>query len=313
MRKIILITVCVIFLTNLYSQQVEESKIKLFPLSPQAGSLGQYGELPIDLSTGKINYTIPIYTIKIGDFEYPIQLSYNYNGYRPEDIPSNVGYGWSINTAGYISTQVRGLCDFSGRGYQRSANDYLIPYLTNRWNIELSPTQANEKLKLYYRLSTEGEIDNEPDKFAVNAGKLNFSFYLDENAKALCLPKTNNIVNLGYNNFDPLFNITDDLGNLYKFGLIEKTENQGSSDRVDIANSGYNLTEVITKSNNSILFSYSPKYRNVRSYVNTLKKCILNTKRPPSGQGAGTNLQQTDSHITYNQIKEIKFIQGKIE
>lgn len=313
MRKIILTTVCALFLTNLYSQQVEESKIKLFPLSPQAGSLGQYGELPIDLSTGKINYTIPIYTIKVGDFEYPIQLSYNYNGYRPEDIPSNVGYGWSINTAGYISTQVRGLCDFSGRGYQRSANDYLIPYLTNRWNIELSPTQANEKLKLYYRLSTEGEIDNEPDKFAVNAGKLNFSFYLDENAKALYLPKTNNIVNLGYNNFDPLFNITDDFGNLYKFGLIEKTENQGSSDRVDIANSGYNLTEVITKSNNSILFSYTPKYRNIRSYVNTLKKCILNTKRPPSGQGSGTNLQQTDSHITYNQIKEIKFIQGKIE
>ncbi|MDI9312854.1 MAG: RHS repeat protein [Limnohabitans sp.] len=298
---------------NSIAQTNENASInKIFPVSPQAASLGQYGEIPIDLCTGKINYTIPIYTIKVGDFEYPIQLSYNYNGYRPEDIPSNVGYGWSINTSGYISTQVRGLCDFSARGYQNTANDNLIPYLTGRWYNQLSPSQAIERTKLYLRLSDEGQIDNEPDKFVVNVGKLGFSFYLDENAKAFCLPKSNNTVKLGYNNLEPFFDITDDLGNFYKFGLVEKTENQGSSLLVDIANSGYNLTEIITKTKSSILFSYTPKYRNVRSYTNTLKRCVFNDKRPPSGI-TGTSLQQNDSFISYNQIKDIKFIDGRIE
>ena len=312
-NSILLSLLFLLFSINIYGQdKTSEKSPGIFPVSPQAGNLGQFGEIPVDLCTGKINYTIPIYTIKIGDFEYPIQLSYNYNGYRPEDIPSNVGYGWSINTSGYISTQVRGLCDFSAEGYQRTAKDNLIPYLTRRWYRELPPTQANERIKLFLRLSEEGQIDNEPDKFVVNAGKLGFSFYLDENAKAFYLPKSNNTVKLGYNKLEPFFDITDDLGNFYKFDLVEQTENQGTSLRVAVANSGYNLTEIITKTKSSILFSYTPKYRNVRSYTNSLKRCVFNNKRPPS-EITGTSLEQNDSFISYNQIKDIKFIDGRIE
>lgn len=46
------------------------------PVSPEAASLGKYGDLPVNLATGRINYTIPIFTIKEGNFELPIYSSF---------------------------------------------------------------------------------------------------------------------------------------------------------------------------------------------------------------------------------------------
>ena len=112
---------------NILAQE-EESQPKLpqvVPVSPEAASLGKYGDLPVNFSTGKINYTIPIYTIKVGDFELPLTLSYSYGGFMPEEEPSMVGMGWTANFGGAIIRQLKGKPDEKGTlGYLNLSNYY---------------------------------------------------------------------------------------------------------------------------------------------------------------------------------------------
>ncbi|MBR5744065.1 MAG: hypothetical protein IKX94_01900, partial [Muribaculaceae bacterium] len=44
-------------------------------LSPNATSLGEYGEVPVSLFSGIPQVEIPLYTIEVGDHQVPISLS----------------------------------------------------------------------------------------------------------------------------------------------------------------------------------------------------------------------------------------------
>jgi hypothetical protein len=184
MRKVkYIFIVFLLVLTNKIVGQnsSNENKLDFFPVSPQAGSLGKYGDLPVDLCTGKVNYTIPIFTIKEGDFEFPIQLSYNYNGLQVGDMLGQVGAGWSINSSGYISVATRGGSDFSsfntsGYIYSNIGKDIVKPYVNGEWN-SLPDNIKKEKIYNLFSGSASGRLDTEPDKYIVNSGNLNFSFF----------------------------------------------------------------------------------------------------------------------------------------
>jgi hypothetical protein len=310
------ITFFLFFLSNFigFSQANQNGEAnKIFPLSPQAGILGQYGELPVDLSTGKIGYTIPIYTIKVNDFEYPIQLSYNYNGLRPDDIPGNVGYGWSINTSGYISNNIRGLSDLSAKGYSKNAKNYILPFLNKEWDF-LPPFEREKKVSDFFYNVNIGQIDTEPDRFIVNSGKMNFSFLLDENRVPFSYPYSNNKVELSFDFGEPQFKIIDDSGNKYSFTKLEYSESQLNNYFVDSKISAFNLTQITTKNNSFINFVYSTKYRNTPFFINN--KRILtngNTKSMPAGVRPENKLISGNSFTIYNEIKEIFFENGKVE
>lgn len=86
-------------ITNAQESSVQNfipKALNIYPLSPEAASLGKHGELPVNLATGKINYTVPLYTIKVGDFKWPIYLSYNHGGLKTEEDPGIVGLGWDL-------------------------------------------------------------------------------------------------------------------------------------------------------------------------------------------------------------------------
>ena len=93
--------------------------------SPQAASISKVGEIPIDISTGRMNYTIPIFEIKEGDFSMPINLSYNYSGLLLDDAPGYAGVGWTFNIGGSILHSINGLDD-TNREYQK---EYAYNYI----------------------------------------------------------------------------------------------------------------------------------------------------------------------------------------
>ncbi|MBQ3771535.1 MAG: hypothetical protein II908_01230, partial [Bacteroidaceae bacterium] len=65
---------------NAYSQNTDiynDILQKLTPQSPQASMMQRFGNYPVDYSTGVPNISVPLYTIKIGDFELPISIDYH--------------------------------------------------------------------------------------------------------------------------------------------------------------------------------------------------------------------------------------------
>jgi len=76
-----------------------------------AQSLGQFGEIPVDLFTGRVNINIPIYTIRYNGMEVPISISYHGGGIKVTDEAGSVGLGWTLNVGGVINRIVRGMPD----------------------------------------------------------------------------------------------------------------------------------------------------------------------------------------------------------
>lgn len=65
----------------------------------------------ISLYTGVPNITIPVFDIKVGDYNFPISLRYHGGGIRVSQEASCVGLGWTLDAEGYIGRQVRDLDD----------------------------------------------------------------------------------------------------------------------------------------------------------------------------------------------------------
>lgn len=79
--------------------------------SPNAASLGLYGDIPVSHFTGVPNIEIPLYTLQKGNTTFPVGLSYHASGFRPDEHPGWVGMGWSLNAGGAISRSVNDMPD----------------------------------------------------------------------------------------------------------------------------------------------------------------------------------------------------------
>jgi len=79
---------------------------KVMHPSPEAMAFMRYGEIPVSLSTGVPEISIPIYTIKANGLEIPISISYHASGIKVRDISGVVGLGWVLNAGGMITQTV---------------------------------------------------------------------------------------------------------------------------------------------------------------------------------------------------------------
>lgn len=91
-------------------------KSKIVPPSPEAASLGKYGQYPVTLNNGLVNISLPIYDITAGQLHLPISLSYHAAGVRAYDVSSCVGLGWTLNAGGAITRSILGFPDESTIG-----------------------------------------------------------------------------------------------------------------------------------------------------------------------------------------------------
>src|SRR6202012_3399330 len=99
------------------------------PPSPNAASLGQYADWPVNLFTGLPEINIPIYALKGRNLSVPIGLSYHASGIKVGENASCVGLGWSLQAGGVITRSVRGLPDDAGgtAGYLGLRSQYNNP------------------------------------------------------------------------------------------------------------------------------------------------------------------------------------------
>lgn len=242
-----------------FSQKTPGSQI--IPPAPNAANIAQFVATPMTLYTGTPQINIPIYTIKVGNFELPISMNYNAGGIKVADMASWTGLGWSLSAGGVITRSVVGRPDETPLfGY---LNSTIPPPLTeanrNQWNEYASGIRDGEPDIFYYNLPgysgryvfhKDGNIHLIPKQnFKVTVKEiLNVSFAEDNGGSADCIVK---------------WEIVDDKGIIYRFNDYEKNVSTSRDQNVSGTTAGplsinsWYLTEIELPSGQKIIFSYN--------------------------------------------------------
>lgn len=153
-----------------------------FP-TPNAASLGKYGQVPVSYYNGLVNISIPIYTIKLRDIEIPITLQYYAGGNKPEEHPGWTGLGWNLQTGGSITRVIKGKKD------ETLERDLVLHYKTIYegkqfgffYKHNFLNTTTNQIDKDYMENILENLVikhyDTEPDEFIFNFSGISGSFF----------------------------------------------------------------------------------------------------------------------------------------
>ena len=178
--KHLLTTVCLLFYQiGIYSQISQQP---LSVLSPNAASLGLYGDIPVSFYTGTPEISIPLYDVKVSDFTLPISLNYHASGVQVDQRSGWTGMNWTLFAGGVITRTINGGApdEYNNPKYYLGANaGYYFNYNllnTNSWNqltyLRSIAQSTNESLK-----------DEAPDEFSFSFPGYNGKFYLDHTRK----------------------------------------------------------------------------------------------------------------------------------
>ncbi|TJZ49896.1 hypothetical protein FAZ15_21985 [Sphingobacterium olei] len=216
------------------------SPVPLSKPSPNASSLGIYGEIPVSLYTGVPDIRIPIHTLGSSGIEVPISLSYHAGGFRPDEHPSWVGAGFSLHGGGVITRQVRNVPDENGFGFD-------LQDFSGRGFYETHSVLggANWAATSTHNIPNGNYIDREPDVFVFNFLGYSGEFFLDHTGEwrvrsdfaikvefeqddfIYKFPAQHNVPVSGSVYSSRTFNkfvLTDDKGNKYVFGTSDAIE-----------------------------------------------------------------------------------------
>ena len=232
--------IIILFFTNLLFGQ-EPSMPSIVKPSPNAAALGAYGEYQVSNYTGIPNINIPIYTVKSGNIELPISLSYNASGVKVANEASWVGLGWSLNAGGVITRQVIKMDDFKeGDGYAR--NNYTFPqadgdntaigaYYLNSATSTPHPWNPITYPDTEFILGGGNGKDTEADIYNYNflgySGKLLIKKY--ENGLIRAVPTEQNSLGFVYHLDIKQWEVTDVKGWKYYFGTTEISTSSSTS------------------------------------------------------------------------------------
>lgn len=242
-----------------FGQQTSlSSDLVSFPVSPEAGRLSVYGNIPVNLFYGQLDKTTNLFNGKVGDYNLSLNLSYNYSGNRLEETPSIVGLGWQLVTGGVITREVRGLPDEHPRGYYGNGGSLRDNILAGYFN--------NGVISEFYATKImEGEYDTEVDKYNLSVNGINFSFKIGLDGTAVFLSKHNyklEIVRNSTNNLDIVkFILIDTNSNQYIFEEKETNEPLYRDDNIfndsfQRYTSSWQLSKIITNNESSIVYNY---------------------------------------------------------
>ena len=179
--------ICIRSEAQISESAAESNSKKQLPVSPTAGitpnamAFQRYGDIPVSLSTGIPDISVPIDTLQLGKLDLPMSLSYHCGGVKLNEHSSWVGLGWNLQVGGCITREMHDSPDeyqfVSGEkqpfGYfERHSllnNDKL-------WTGDY--TTLNEYIN-FFDGDGSSLIDSEPDKFNFNFDGYSGFFMMD--------------------------------------------------------------------------------------------------------------------------------------
>jgi YD repeat-containing protein len=228
------------------------------PKSPNAASLGKYGDIPVSLGNGMANVSVPLVSVKTGGLSLSVALSYHNNGLKVDEIPGWAGLGWDITGAGgTINYEQRGNPDFdegmTGLFTSPTARQKLGRYLRN----QMTPA---EKYSYLEEVIDGATVDAQYDLYHYNFMGHSGSFYFDSLQRIVQVPKGN--LGIVYQNGG--FAITDEAGNRYLFDRAEQgsmgpSPATGMETRKSFTGTAsFLLGSIVTPAGRTVTFNYAP-------------------------------------------------------
>lgn len=132
--------------------------------TPNAASLGIWGDVPVSLSSGKPNICIPLYSTTVKGVEMPITLNYDATGVRLNSLPSWTGYNWTLNAGGVITRTINRNPD----EYEYSKNGSIVNFINYFKGHSRLETYMHGNPTLIVNDAVERSRDLEPDIFYFN-------------------------------------------------------------------------------------------------------------------------------------------------
>ncbi|MGB5928869.1 MAG: hypothetical protein WBH03_11890 [Cyclobacteriaceae bacterium] len=234
------------------------------PPTPEAASLGEYGNVPVNLNTGSHNLSIPIYTIQGKESQYPISLSYSgSNGIRVEEIATWAGTGWTLQAAGVITRNTVGMPDLGafddGNSNQTSITaDYFESYpkieraASGDWTGDTDYTYDEAYMNdLFFNTDVNDQYyETQPDYFTYNFHGRSGKFTIDHNGSAVAMPDNDYFIDPAIKPGQAIgdFRITAPDGTQYIFRVSDTEKTRYVSEDISKYNiiTAWYLSEIIS-------------------------------------------------------------------
>lgn len=181
-------------------------RLRLLP--PNAAKTQEFGNVPINFSTGQLNFNMPLYQIQVDEnLAIPIQLIYSNTGLKPQDVPTWVGNGWNLEVGGTIVQQINGISDLNGNGLTN-------PGVRLQMQNYLKGTMPDPDRYNYLTEVLNGQQDSQYDIFSFNFLGRSGKFYFSGDSIILMSKMP---LKIEYAPFS--FTITDEKGYAFAFTL----------------------------------------------------------------------------------------------
>lgn len=190
---------CIIFAGN-YSFRIDGLYKKNYVQTPEASAIRNIALSSVNYSTGTVDIRIPLFTVKCGELELPIYLSYNSSGIKVNEPVGWVGQNWFLHAEPMLTRVPRGHLDTDGKcDYEFYKNNTSYYWM-----------------RLYLQNNMTGP-DNMPDEynFSLLTGGGMFMYSKTESGdnKYVCVPYDDmKISHSGH------FTVTDPIGVKYVYG-----------------------------------------------------------------------------------------------
>lgn len=176
---------------NAFSQDANLFSIpSLIEPSPEAYSLGKYGNAPVNKYNGIVETSIPLHEISFEGKSFPLSLSYLMPGLRPNEQASSTGLGWTLNATAIITRSIKGkddilVVDKWGLNPDNSGWIFQEPFTTVNHDANIYGVSSDLIVphQTQYLLSTDyHKPDLEPDLFTIKLFDKTINFVLNKDA-----------------------------------------------------------------------------------------------------------------------------------
>ncbi len=258
---LVLMALCSVFASGQSTNTFNPSLPQLPYLSPEAASLGKYGEIPVSEYTGVPEISVPLHTVRIGELELPLSLTYHASGIKVAQEATWVGLGWDLQAGGCINQIVSGRLDITPNTpwnyWENVYSKYTQPFLTTGdnycWAGSVANADADFPMSLYQDMAYGL---GEPDIYQ--------AYFCGHSLKFFIHPQTGLPVIVGedmlkyrvepLNSYRNSWKITDGEGIEYYFETngAEQVVASGSNDHI----SSWFLTRMVHPQKGEIVLEY---------------------------------------------------------
>ncbi|WP_437922093.1 hypothetical protein [Sphingobacterium sp. LRF_L2] len=266
--------------------------------TPNVASMLKHVDFPVNHYTGIPEIKLPLYNVKVDDFELQLNLNYLSTGLKVSEAASNVGLGWNIGSLGVISRVVKGIPDDYNRdGDISPTNDLPGDNVFEEKRYGLFWSNSADLIRNFNMADTSFSYvrdkilnisydylpcnwylpyhDSHPDIFYFSVNGISGKFVFDsyENIQKIELIPYQDIKiihQLDSKGKIASFTLTDADGHQYFFNDIEEiTDYSHDLDNRDgevlTYNSSWHLSKIVTNKNKVIDFSYEKELIDVSS------------------------------------------------